>query len=285
MLRDQNTHSEHLLCANPFLAGHAVKILVLAKYYSQTDIHSMRHNFMSNMVEKFSGTISCIAAGFQKQLKPSGQQKETDESSPGALFDTEDDDEDVDELDIFNLIHQKEQAEKEQLAQATHQDEDQARLTKLRMNLCTECKKQFEHYIRFCESKIGGNWAAIIHKFPSKTYLSECNKWDNKTITKFEKDCAKGNYYAVGKYFDVLGWWHHHQNDYPRMYPSALLWLSKPTTSAFQECIFSLGSWFDSNRLMRQQTAHTFQVRTLECITRQLCRDITKAKTTIGIAA
>ena len=282
--RDRNTHSEHLLCANPFLASHAVKILVFTKYYSQTDIDSMHHNFVSNMVEKFSGTISSIAAGFQKHLKPSGQQKQTDKSSPGTLLDAKDDDEDVDELDIFNLIHQKEQVEKEQLAQVTHQDKDQARLTQLQMNLRTKCKKQFECYIGFCESKIDGNWAAIICKFPSKMFLSEHDKWDNETITKFENDCAKGNYHAVGKYFDVLGWWHHHQNDYPRMYPSVLLWLLKPTTNAFQERIVSLGSWFDSNRLMHRQTAHTFQVRMLECITRQLCRDITEAKTMISIA-
>ena len=205
MSRDQNTHSEHLLCANPFLASHAVKILVFMKYYSQTDIDSMHHNFVSDMVEKFSGTISSIVAGIQKQLEPSGRQKQGDESLPSALLDAEDDDEDVDELDIFNLIHQKEQEEKEQLAQATHQDKDQARLTQLRMNLRTECKKQFERYIGFCESKIDGNWVAIIRKFPSKTYLSERDKWDNKTITKFEKDCVKGNYCAVGKYFDVLG--------------------------------------------------------------------------------
>ena len=285
MSRDRNTHLEHSLCANPFLASHAVKILVFTKYYSQTDIDSMLHNFVSNMVEKFSGTISSIVAGFQKQLEPSGQQKQTDESSHAGFLAAEDDDEDVDELDIFNLIHQKEQVEREQLAQVTHQDEDQARLIHLQMNLLTECKKQFEHYIGFCESKINDNWAAIIHKFPSKTYLLECDKWDNETITKFEKNCAKGNYHAVGKYFDVLGWWHHHQNDYPRMYPSALLWLLKPTTNAFQECIFSLGSWFDSNRLMRQQTAHTFQVRMLECITWQLRQDITEAETIIGIAA
>ena len=237
------------------------------------------------MVEKFSGTMSSIAAGIQKQLEPSGQQKQKDDSLPGALLDADDDDEDVDELDIFNLIHQKDQAEKEQLAQATHQDEDQARLTQLQMNLQTECKKQFERYIGFCKSKIDGNWADIICKIPSKTYLSKRNKWDNETISKFEKDCAKGSYRAVGKYFDVLGSWHHHQNDYPHMYPSALLWLSKPTTNAFQEHVFSLGNWFDSNRLMRQQTAHTFQVRTLECITRQLRRDITEAETMIGIAA
>ena len=69
------------------------------------------------------------------------------------------------------------------------------------------------------------------------------------------------------------------------MYPSALIWLLRPTTNAFQEHVFSVGSWFDSNRLMHQQTAHTFQVRTLEYITRQLRQDITVAKTMIAIAA
>ena len=124
VLQDRNTHSEHSLCANPFLTSHAVKILVFTNYYSQTDIDFMCHNFMSNMVEKFSGMISSVAAGFQKQLEPSGQKKQTDESSGTASLAAKDDDKDVDELDIFNLIHQKEQAEKEQLALATHQDED-----------------------------------------------------------------------------------------------------------------------------------------------------------------
>ena len=36
---------------------------------------------------------------------------------------------------------------------------------------------------------------------------------------------------------------------------------------------------------MCRQTAHTFQVRMLECITWQLRQDITEAKTMIGIAA
>ena len=152
------------------------------------------------------------------------------------------------------------------------------------MNLHTECKKQFEHCIGFCESKIDANWAAIIRKFPSKRYMLECNKWDNETITKFEKDCVKGKY-TVSKYFDAFSLWHHHQNDYPRMYPSALQWLLKPTTNAFQERVFSLGSCFDSNRLMRWQTTHAFQVRMLQCITRQLRHDITEAETMIGIAS
>ena len=162
--------------------------------------------------------ISSLAVGFQKQLEQSGQKKQTDKSSGTAFLAAEDDNEDVVELDIFSLIHQKEQAEKEQLSQVTHQKEDKARLTQLQQNLLSECNKQFEHYIGFCESKINGNWATIIDKFPSKTYLSEYDKWDNDTTTKFEKDSVKGNYCAVGKYFDVLGWWHHHLNDYPVHY-------------------------------------------------------------------
>ena len=107
MSRDRNTHSEHSLCANPFLASHAVEILGFTKYYSQTDIDSMHHNFVSDMVEKFSGTISSIVAGIQKQLEPSDWQKETDKSSPGALLDAEDDNEDVDELDILTSSTRK----------------------------------------------------------------------------------------------------------------------------------------------------------------------------------
>ena len=145
MSQDPNTHLEYSLCANPFLASHTVKILVFTNYYSQTDIDLMHDNFVSNMVEKFSGMINSIVAGFQKQLEQSGQEKQTDENSGAAASAAEDDDEDADELDIFNLIHRKEEAEKEQLAQVMYQDKDQARLTQLHHNLRTKCKKQFEN--------------------------------------------------------------------------------------------------------------------------------------------
>ena len=71
----------------------------------------MRDNFMSSMVEKFSGMVNSIVVGFQKQLKQLGQEKQTDENSSPAASAAKDDDKDTDELDIFNLIHQKEQVE------------------------------------------------------------------------------------------------------------------------------------------------------------------------------
>ena len=53
--------------------------------------------------------------------------------------------------------------------------------------------------------------------------------------------------------------------------------------NAFQERVFSLGSWFDSNQLMRCQGAKTFEMRTLECITHNLHCSITKAEKKILI--
>ena len=88
-------HSEHSLCANPFLTRHAVKILVFTNYYSQTDIDSMHDNFMSDMVEKFSGIINSIAVGFQMQLNRLGQEKQTDKNSGTAALAAKDDDEDA----------------------------------------------------------------------------------------------------------------------------------------------------------------------------------------------
>ena len=86
------------------------------------------------------------------------------------------------------------------------------------------------------------------------------------------------SYIAVGKYFNVMGWWQAFANKYIYVYPSALTWLSQPATNAFQEQVFSLGSWSDSNRLMRCQGAMTFEMRTLECITCNLRHSITTAE-------
>ena len=41
---------------------------------------------------------------------------------------------------------------------------------------------------------------------------------------------------------------------------------------------YSLGSWFDSNQLMRCQGAKTFEMRMLECITRNLLHSVTEAE-------
>ena len=56
------------------------------------------------------------------------------------------------------------------------------------------------------------------------------------------------------------------------------MWLSQPATNAFQEQVFSLGSWLDSNRLMQCQGAKTFEMRMLECITCDLQCSVTEAE-------
>ena len=51
------------------------------------------------MVEKFSGMINSIAAGFQKQLEQWGQEKQTDENSGAAVSATKDDDDDANDVE------------------------------------------------------------------------------------------------------------------------------------------------------------------------------------------
>ena len=108
--------------------------------------------------------------------------------------------------------------------------------------------------------------------------MKESSSWKQLEVENFRKICMERNYIAVGKYFNVMGWWQAFADKYIYVYPSALMWLSRPATNAFQERVFSLGSWFDSNRLMRCQGAKTFEMRTLECITRDLRHSIMTAE-------
>jgi hypothetical protein len=71
-------------------------------------------------------------------------------------------------------------------------------------------------------------------------------------------------------YFDVMGWWEDNKVKFPKIFPTAIVALTKPPTNAFVERGFSLTSWFDSNRLMRRQLAKNFEMRTMDCQTRAL---------------
>ena len=79
---------------------------------------------------------------------------------------------------------------------------------------------------------------------------------------------------VVGKYFDVQSWWKESNQMFPHVFPSTTIWILKPAMNAFQERVFSMSSWFDSNHLMHCQTAKTFEMHVLECIMRKLCKDI-----------
>ena len=67
------------------------------------------------------------------------------------------------------------------------------------------------------------------------------------------------------------------KNQYPGLiqcYETAMLWLSKPSTNAFAERVFSMASWFASNRRMNRQGSKVFEMRTLDCINRKVLESI-----------
>jgi hypothetical protein len=84
------------------------------------------------------------------------------------------------------------------------------------------------------------------------------------------------NYCMIGKFFDVMSWWRINGPRFSKVFPSAIVALSQPATNAFQERVFSLASWFDSNRLMNRQFPKNFEMRTMEAVTRKMREEIVR---------
>ena len=121
----------------------------------------------------------------------------------------------------------------------------------------------------------------VIKKYPSAAFISESPDWSEDKQQWFSERCATRDFGSVGKYFDVLGWWNDQKTKFPKIFPSAMVWIAKPATNAFQERVFSVASWFHNNRLMRQEDPKTFEMRTLGRLNRQLLQDILDAEDVI----
>ena len=132
------------------------------------------------------------------------------------------------------------------------------------------CKDAFKQYARIYENHFH-SWVVVIEKFLTKSYLVDKANWNYLKKARFAKYCKKSNLqWLVGKYFDVLSWSMEYSKIFPFIFSCAIIWISPPATNAFQERVFLLLSWFDSNWLMHHQTVKTFEMRVLECICRQL---------------
>ena len=150
----------------------------------------------------------------------------------------------------------------------------------LRM-LVEECKDAFIKYISWCETEMD-DWHSVIVRYPSKRYHLHSKKWDDEATARFVENCENKNYLEVGLYFDVLAWWQENKTKFPKVFPSALIALTKPPTNAFVERGFSGASHFDSNRLMRRQLPKNFEMRTMDAQTRALRERLMKSEKVLG---
>ena len=309
VLTENDTKSELTICANPLLVITAPRAFKYMGYFDDKDIEAMHHCFISDMVNKFAGKPHELGAAFARQAELANTTDLT-ENNNNPMENNNNDQEEYGD-DIFHAMAIQEAKKQQQLGNITGEFHSAGKDSAARKELGKKCKDTFDDYVGYCENIADIDWASTIQQFPSELFVkessswkqsevenfckicTECNyiqqfpselfvkessSWKQSEVENFCKICTERNYITVGKYFDVMGWWQAFADKYIYIYPSALTWLSQPATNAFQEQVFSLGLWFDSTQLMRCQGAKTFEMRTLECITCDLCCSITTAE-------
>ena len=137
----------------------------------------------------------------------------------------------------------------------------------------------FKQYIAYSSGSALEKWVDVIETFP--TQVMEKVNWSHSEKYDFSEYCEQRTYAVVGKYFDVLSWWKEYEKMFPYVFPSTIFW---PAMNAFQERVFSISSWFDSNCLMCCQTSKTLEMCVLECITRKSHKDIIESEKHISQA-
>ena len=140
-----------------------------------------------------------------------------------------------------------------------------------------QCQDLFKQYIAYCSSHFE-KWIDMIKRSPADAYLMDKATCSFLEKFNFSKYCDQKNHAVVGKYIDILSRWKEYHKMFPNMFPSAIIWISKPAMNAFQERVFSISSWFNSNHLVRPQTAKTFAMCVLECIMRNLHKNIIESE-------
>ena len=275
MMAGDDVHAENAICGHPFLCAMAPSVLQSISIYNANDVERLKKNFVTDMVTKFyvpkrSGqptTQSNVARAVAEGESHPESESDSDDDSVVGMF------------SIFKKHNQTQElaATVLQTYQAG-QNPTPAPATPVtdKDNLYTECEKEFNSYKDFCNRMIAKNWEKLIREYPTPLFSEEEPKWTPAEKKKFVKACNSTEFNRVSKYFDVLKWWSVNKGNFSKVFPSAIIWLSKPSTNAFQERIFSSSSWFDSNRLMRRQSKKHFEVRTMELVTRKVREEIKK---------
>jgi hypothetical protein len=183
--------------------------------------------------------------------------------------------------DIFKSFALKKKQEKVITSATAQGTTNQASEKEQLKKMLAECHDAYKKYISWCETEMD-DWHSVICRYPSQRYHEHSKKWDPEARARFVENCENKNYLEVGLYFDVLAWWQENKTKFPKVFPSAIIALTKPPTNAFVERGFSGASHFDSNRLMRRQIAKNFEMRTMDAQTRALRERLMKSEKVLG---
>ena len=251
------------ICSNPLLVDIVPKFFFFLSAFKATDTERMYKSFISDMTEKHWVPMKSKATPntVLETAATSSTIKPTSNTDPLKRKTN----------DIFAAFLASEKSGEN--STTVNHDSDALTEEDQKALLYKECEEGFHYYVNHCKAQIL-DWESIIESYPTKKYTNDSKSWTKEQRAIFQEYCVMKNYCMIGKYFNVMAWWHHHGPRFPKVFPSAIVALSQPATNAFQERVFSLASWFDSNRLMNRQFPKNFEMRTMEAVTRKMRHDI-----------
>ena len=276
VVHEKDEDAEKAMCCNPLLANIFEDFFKEMDAYTENDIARVKAMFVEDMVRKFSSNkVSRLGALFAKAAGNS-QNVQNVETEPTEKVDGKPPAKKKKSKVASAFAKIREAREKKQQnllnvsGRASQAGQESQRVEELR-KACRECWVDFK---KMCELLIDHRWEIVIKKYCTVEFSEESQKWGQDEWDEFKDACANNYYLAVARYFDVMKWWRDHANEYPFLFPSALIWLTKPPTNAFQERVFSSSTWFHSNKLMSNTLEKHNEMRTIEYQTRSLRKKI-----------
>ena len=141
-----------------------------------------------------------------------------------------------------------------------NEEQDEEKLKNLLMiQLEQEIKAELDTYRNYV---LKVDWLELLDHYPTKEYIDQRKKHTFKP--KNVKNAKSPRY--TEQMFDVLGWWRGFgMTHYPKLGMAASIFLGKPCSNAFQERVFSRGTFTD-HALRRRLDGRRFEMSVLQAL-------------------
>lgn len=171
-------------------------------------------------------------------------------------------------VDIHQRLLNEKVKAKKQSRNKTGNDAVQS-LDKKKQELLNKINQKMKDYREECSELNVSTW---LNEHGNDLYQSLKDKKNGIDYQKIKEN----NVIYISKFFDVLDWWKIKETTYPELAVGACIVLGKPTHNAFQERVFSRGTYTDS-KLRKQLKEESFEMSVLNSVnsrTFESCSDM-----------
>ena len=178
-------------------------------------------------------------------------------SSKKQIIDEQDTKEDDDDDDAFNALFK--QVQSQQTEENKTEKNFEAFIDSKRTKLMENIKVQIEEYIRYCKAL---SIEEFLEEYGNDDYRLDKKKGkiNEKKLVRYEDALYANTYFDLGMWWNVYG-----KNNFAYLVPGAAIMLGKPTHNAFQERVFSWGTYADGN-LKKRMKESNFEMAVLNAL-------------------